>query len=569
MFGSCRKIHGPDYDCLSRGDDVIKSNQKDISKRPSALFLGGDQIYADDVSSVMMPMVMELGEAIVGKEKLAGVEDELPYKFGSRGYLMKSFGLEKLGHYADNHLMKFGEFVAMYCLAWNPDLWQKGFISKAKKKVIDDFVCEGEKDDTKAVKKRFKKHTDEIQLVQQFLLSLKNVRKLLANIPTYMIFDDHEISDDWNITQEWKEKMIEEHLACQTLSNGIAAYWLFQAWGNNPSMFSDSFVNSIVEFTEKTSKPNPPSHYDYKSFYGLKSFGGQWDFTTPTFPKALFLDTRTKRFYELYSDREAFSLDRIKDIIAKGINKAVNFSLEQLNQLKKKIGDEETMSKRFSPQLIKSEHLEILKSKFPFEGETFFLVTATPLFGIQRIEDTFRLGNLFLNTEAFDSESWAANYDGYLAFLKFLINDVKAKNCIILSGDVHYGFVNECKIKIDGANHPTTFTQITSSSLKNNSKNQLTPSVVNILERLEENTEPFKIHEDIEWTEHRTYFPIENGDSEQTKIIAENNLGLLKYENTLLEYQFLYLRDNNKPNCLLYTSPSPRDQRGSRMPSSA
>ena len=26
---------------------------------------------------------------------------------------------------------------------------------------------------------------------------------------------------------------------------------------------------------------------------------------------------------------------------------------------------------------------------------------------------------------------------------------------------------------------------------------------------------------------------------------------------------------NKRPNCLLYTSPSPRDQRGSRMPSSA
>ena len=28
-------------------------------------------------------------------------------------------------------------------------------------------------------------------------------------------------------------------------------------------------------------------------------------------------------------------------------------------------------------------------------------------------------------------------------------------------------------------------------------------------------------------------------------------------------------RDHNHDNCLLYTSPSPRDQRGSRMPSSA
>ena len=31
----------------------------------------------------------------------------------------------------------------------------------------------------------------------------------------------------------------------------------------------------------------------------------------------------------------------------------------------------------------------------------------------------------------------------------------------------------------------------------------------------------------------------------------------------------MYLRDDSKWICLLYTSPSPRDQRGSRMPSSA
>ena len=38
-----------------------------------------------------------------------------------------------------------------------------------------------------------------------------------------------------------------------------------------------------------------------------------------------------------------------------------------------------------------------------------------------------------------------------------------------------------------------------------------------------------------------------------------------KYENETEEY---FPQETSKP-CLLYTSPSPRDQRGSRMPSSA
>ena len=34
-------------------------------------------------------------------------------------------------------------------------------------------------------------------------------------------------------------------------------------------------------------------------------------------------------------------------------------------------------------------------------------------------------------------------------------------------------------------------------------------------------------------------------------------------------YTLIFLAPPNDKNCLLYTSPSPRDQRGSRMPSSA
>ena len=44
------------------------------------------------------------------------------------------------------------------------------------------------------------------------------------------------------------------------------------------------------------------------------------------------------------------------------------------------------------------------------------------------------------------------------------------------------------------------------------------------------------------------------------------------YDDIPLLLELLYELERPKPqneNCLLYTSPSPRDQRGSRMPSSA
>ena len=76
--------------------------------------------------------------------------------------------------------------------------------------------------------------------------ALPAVRRLLANVPTLMIFDDHEITDDWNLNLEWirrtqdpakavpTEAKVPTALARAVLRNGLVAYAIFQAWGNTP-----------------------------------------------------------------------------------------------------------------------------------------------------------------------------------------------------------------------------------------------------------------------------------------------------------------------------------------------
>ncbi|MEM9907710.1 MAG: hypothetical protein AAF921_22090, partial [Cyanobacteria bacterium P01_D01_bin.44] len=44
---------------------------------------------------------------------------------------------------------------------------------------------------------------EELRSLQNFYAGLPKVRRVLANVPTYMTFDDHETTDDWNITQNW------------------------------------------------------------------------------------------------------------------------------------------------------------------------------------------------------------------------------------------------------------------------------------------------------------------------------------------------------------------------------
>lgn len=50
LHGSCRKLHGDGEDCLASADELIATSVEDVNKRPRALFLTGDQIYADDVA---------------------------------------------------------------------------------------------------------------------------------------------------------------------------------------------------------------------------------------------------------------------------------------------------------------------------------------------------------------------------------------------------------------------------------------------------------------------------------------------------------------------------------------
>jgi hypothetical protein len=69
---------------------------------------------------------------------------------------------------------------------------------------------------------------------------LPNVRRALANIATYMIFDDHEVTDDWNMTHDLAVKLYGTAVGPQVVKNALAAYVLCQHWGNVPERFVSS-----------------------------------------------------------------------------------------------------------------------------------------------------------------------------------------------------------------------------------------------------------------------------------------------------------------------------------------
>ncbi|HCT77734.1 MAG TPA: hypothetical protein DGG94_07620 [Micromonosporaceae bacterium] len=64
--------------------------------------------------------------------------------------------------------------------------------------------------------------------------SAPEVRWLLSTVPTVMIFDDHEIMDDWNSSASWVADMHTKPWWAERTRAGLTSYWLFQHLGNLP-----------------------------------------------------------------------------------------------------------------------------------------------------------------------------------------------------------------------------------------------------------------------------------------------------------------------------------------------
>lgn len=58
------------------------------------------------------------------------------------------------------------------------------------------------------------------------------LRWLLSTVPTAMIFDDHEISDEWKISRAWVDRMRSEPWFERRIVGGLMSYWIYQHLGN-------------------------------------------------------------------------------------------------------------------------------------------------------------------------------------------------------------------------------------------------------------------------------------------------------------------------------------------------
>ena len=78
-----------------------------------------------------------------------------------------------------------------------------------------------------------------------------DIRWLLSTVPTVMIFDDHDVHDDWNISWLWVEEMRRKPWWEARITGAFIAYWVYQHLGNlSPPELEEDTVYPRVKAEE-------------------------------------------------------------------------------------------------------------------------------------------------------------------------------------------------------------------------------------------------------------------------------------------------------------------------------
>ncbi len=482
VHGSCRKPHGGGRDALPILDSSIEQFAGMANFRPHQLFLTGDQIYGDDVADAMLWALTDAGDTLLGWEenlplmnndaqikknlcnsipkksekknvirqereifrespiqKASDAESEykkpIELQRGTRSDIARDFGgftamLVNKPDKAKSHLFGLGEYCAMYLLVWSPILWCASF-PKGKD------ICQDSQ--------RAKVWDREVVELDGFCRNLWRVRRALANIPTYMICDDHDVSDDWYLNREWCYRVLGKPLGRRVVQNALLAYSVFQAWGNTPAQFNAGKVgNKLLTSAKKWSESAGSDDLAWKNVAkylgipridletGLPKFKLDedvlildrdeevldWHFTIRSFKhEVIVLDTRTWRGYPTES-----AIDPPMLLTHKGFEEQIQQPLKET---------------------------EFLNKTGEFEIEATLVVVPTNLVGLWIIDAVQKLdveqGKVF-NSDAGDAWNFHE-----LAFAKLLSEFFKQRTrVIVLTGDIHYAAAVRLSYWCDG-----------------------------------------------------------------------------------------------------------------------
>lgn len=491
--------------------------------RPQQLYLTGDQIYADDVPAAFLrtaPVINAL--SLVGLETVqirAGNND--PIRTVDTGVtnfppLFRQHVLTRYAGFtsgaASSHLISFGEFCGAYLHYWNVRGWHEDLYAKIRDlkenpghldDIVTGFLDSTDADDETTIlqlladaehlretddfifpenlpKETFaagasgdnltrrdkwlgesrKTLRGELRNMVRFYEALPKVSRALANIPTYMIFDDHEITDDWYITKRWRNQALSKPLGRDVIRNGLMAYAIFQDWGNVPNEYKDPGSGAPV--TPRQRLKELINEYGYRAAQALPA------------PLGSDLDDPAALRSEV--------IEPIETLLGMG-NTASDVKWHYdvpCGQAKTYVLDTRTRREyatlNAAPGLLPDAAIrEQLPDSLPAEPPYCLVISPVPALGLSSFEELIQPaaaavvgigdGGIVHGALEFDLEAWGFNTAAYERLLDRLNN---LKKVVLLSGDVHYGFSSVLDYWKGASATPTArMVQLTASALKN------------------------------------------------------------------------------------------------------
>lgn len=456
--GSCRKPHFHGQDALPQLDNLVadelanklntsRTSETKSTDRPDLMLMTGDQVYVDDVAGPMLHAVHQVISLLgLHNEKFEGatVDDLTELISHEHGFyqrelllpaveandkLTKAFFAAKrkpvfTSVNAKNHLIALSEMLAMYLLTWSPLLWP--FINLEKQGLSQDKQMTYDK---------------EKQNIQAFQGGLYKVHRALAHVPSYMMFDDHDVTDDWNLTRGWEQQVYSHAFSKRIIGNAITAYFLCQGCGNPRAKLEPLFSQFSTVFSAKAVKENTTGtdglgvyNTSHSELIDTLLAFDKWHYELATQPPVHVLDTRTQRW------RSESSLNKPSGLM----------DWEALCELQQSI----------------------------IGKESVIMVSPAPVYGVKFIETIQKVFTIFGGALVVDAENWMAHRGTASVMLNIFRHSKTPPNFIILSGDVHYSFVYDVSLRFR-RNSPH-ITQFTSSGLHN----EFPPALLKWFDRL-------------------------------------------------------------------------------------
>lgn len=435
FHGSCRNPHHPAKDSLVAAEHWQAKQRVQGNAGADILLLSGDQVYADDVAGAMLiaihSLIAKLG---IYKEQPLDIElptditeqlyqrhlflPKVPWQQRSKigvGYWLKKDEPHFSSLKAANHLIFFEEFIALYLLNLSPYVWQlvdlKNINYQAKTAKCQQLF-ESEK-----------------QALIDFSQGLSAVQRLFANVSTLMMFDDHDVTDDWNLTAGWEQVIYQHPVSRRVINNGLISYWLMQGFGNDAGNKTGALIKDFK------ASLNGHNCWQFKAFDKAILDFNHWHYELDTVPKVVVLDTRTHRWRNETNFNEPSGL----------------LDWERLTELEESL----------------------------LTHEQVIIVSPAPVFGVKSIEAIQAVFNMCGQPLLVDVENWMAHEGSAKKLLDTFRRDDTPKETLILSGDVHYSFCFSVQKRF--GNHANRIWQLTASGIKNEFPRKL----INILDKLD------------------------------------------------------------------------------------